>query len=243
MAAWNVRQVDVGAVDRHPIGLAEEQPRRRVGGRGDRRRRGVIAGCSRGPTPMTVDGERRGAEPGGGGDDARRRRRGRSRQPRIADQPLSRPESAKPSAGERGQRPPPARRTATGPSGPMIDCSWPLPGEQDDVAGPGPLEGRRDRRRPVRRSGTGRGRGACRPSSAPRAIVVEDRVAVLAARVLVGDDDEPGQLGRRSGPSSAACRCRAPPPSRRRRSRSPPRAAASGASRPRTFSSEAGLWA
>ena len=68
-----------------------------------------------------------------------------------------------------------------------------LAGEQHDVAGPGALEGRLDRRAPV---GDEQQVVVAPPAGRLRAARdrVEDRLAVLAARILVGDDDEPAAL-------------------------------------------------
>ena len=93
--------------------------------------------------------------------------------------------------------------------------------------GPGPLEGRGDRRRPV----ADEQQVAVPPPAGVLGAagdLVEDRVRVLAAGVLVGRRRPAGRRRRRSGPSSGASRCRAPPPTRTPRSarrRGPPRAA------------------
>ena len=61
----------------------------------------------------------------------------------------------------------------------------------------------------------------------------DDRLGLLAARIVGGDDRDVGELGRRSGPSAAACRGRGRRRSRRRRSRgsAPGRAPCGGRSR------------
>ena len=117
-----------------------------------------------------------------------------------------------------------------------------LAGEQDDVAGPGALEGRLDGRAAV---GDDQQVVVAPPAGRLGAArdLVEDRLAVLAARVLVGDDHEPGTLAgdpahqRALGRVALAGRPEDGDQSRRRRE------AASGASRSSTVWSEAGLWA
>ena len=82
-----------------------------------------------------------------------------------------------------------------GPSGPMIDCSWPLPASR--TMSPGRARSKAASIAARRSAMTSRswsaapagGLGAARD-------LVEDRVAVLAARVLVGHDDERGALAR-----------------------------------------------
>ena len=75
----------------------------------------------------------------------------------------------------------------------MIAVSWPFPASSDDVARAGALEGRRDRLAAVADRAE-----VVRPSLAgrlgPDAIASKIGLAVLAARVLVGHDDEPATL-------------------------------------------------
>ena len=73
--------------------------------------------------------------------------------------------------------------------------------------------------------------------------LVEDGIPVLAARVLVGDDDDAGLARRRSGPSCGRFAVSRSPADPKTAISPPPRDAASGASRSRTVWSEAGLWA
>ena len=80
-----------------------------------------------------------------------------------------------------------------GPSGPRIDCSWPFPASRTMSPGrarsmAASMASRRSAM--TRRSWSRRfpvGLGAARD-------LVEDRLTVLAARVLVGDDHDPGSL-------------------------------------------------
>ena len=67
--------------------------------------------------------------------------------------------------------------------------------EQDDIPGPGPLERRRDRGRPV---GDQRQVPVAAPAGrlGPGRDLVQDRLAILVARVLVGDDHQPAALAR-----------------------------------------------
>ena len=59
--------------------------------------------------------------------------------------------------------------------------------------------------------------------------LVDDRLRILAARVVGGDDRDVGELGRESSPSAAACRGRGRRRRRPRRSRRPPGASSRAA--------------
>ena len=96
-----------------------------------------------------------------------------------------------------------------------------LAGEEDDVARPRPLERGLDRRPPVR------DREHVHATVAARALraahdLLDDRVAVLAAGILVGRHDEPAPLAGDPAHLGRASPCRARRPSRtRRRARRP----------------------
>ena len=152
-----------------------------------------------------------------------------------APRPRTRPRRAR--AGSRGapQRAaaPPARRRGrrTGRSRPASSCpcSWPLPAITTTSPCTRDLERPRDRGAPVGLDldvGLGAGHD-----------LVDDRLGLLAARVVGGDDRQVGELARRSGPSAAAWRGRGRRRSRTRRSAGRRRARAPCAS---TFSSESG---
>ena len=124
----------------------------------------------------------------------------------------------------------------------MIELLVALAGEQDDVAGAGALERRLDGRAPV---GDDQQVVVAALAGRLRAArdLVEDRVAVLAARVLVGDDDEAGALAGDPAHQRALGRVALPG---RAEDRDQPAAAAprrAGARRSSTAWSEAGLWA
>ena len=83
----------------------------------------------------------------------------------------------------------------TGPSAPMIERSWPLPASRTTSPGRARLEGGHDRGAPVGDQQQVVPAALAAGLGAPRDLV-EDRVAVLAARVLVGDDHESCPFGR-----------------------------------------------
>ena len=111
--------------------------------------------------------------------------------------------------------------------------------EQDDVGRSSPLEGRLDRRRVGRRSGAVRASRRLPASSAPRGDRVDDRLAVLAAGILVGDDHQ-AAVSPAIRPISGRFAVSRSPAEPNTAISPPPRAAAIGARMPRTFSSEAG---
>ena len=155
-----------------------------------------------------------------------------NRQPRISQPPVA--QRGEGLAGDRGLVPRQrvVRRTGSSARGPCPASSTTSPGRARSKAASiaaRPVRDRAGRRRrgggprPPRRARSRRGspRGPRRagPRRSPR---------------------RAGSARRRSGPSSAASRCRAPRPSRTRRSAPPPRAAATGASRSSTPASDAG---
>ena len=129
-----------------------------------------------------------------------------------------------------------------GPSGPMIERSWPLPASS--TMSPGRARSNAASMAARRSAMSSRSWSRRLPAaSAPARDRVEDRVAVLAARVLVGDDHEPGALARDPAHQRPLGRVALAGRAEDRDEPAAARAAASGASRSSTVWSEAGLWA
>ena len=120
------------------------------------------------------------------------------------------------------------------PSSNSWPCSWPLPAITTVSPGSARPERERDRGAPV---DLDLDLGAALD---PGEDFGDDRLRVLGARVVGGDDRQVRAARRRPGPSSAACRGRGR--RRRRRPRSPGRSVSRRAARS-TFSSESGVWA
>ena len=120
-----------------------------------------------------------------------------------------------------------------GPSGPMIDVSWPLPASR--TMSPGRAASNAASIAARRSAMSSRSWPRRRPAaSAPRRDLVEDRLAVLAAWILVGDDHQPAALAGDAAHLRRAWPCRARRPSRTPRSarrRGPPRRARGGRGR------------
>ena len=227
--AWSAFQSTSDAGDRDPVGLAEQQPRRRVGRRADRRRGRLVATALQ-RRPDDRRDERPGAEPHGDAGHDRGEQRATNRQPRIGPASAALADVRVAHGARRASGRGSARRRRPVRPGPMIDCSWPLPARRTMSPGPGPLERRGDRRRPVRDEEQV-------PVALPAGVLgtagdlVEDRHAGPRRADPRRSRRRAGRAGPRSGPSSGACRRRARRPSRRRRSarrRGPPRAGRAG---------------
>ena len=224
--------VDIGPVDRDAVGLPDGDAERRIGLDLDVEVRGPQAG-RREARPDERGRDRRAGEPRAGDDED-----GRDDQ----DEQAAAHRSARPrSPAPRARRPFAARRRRPVRRGPMIEVSWPLPASR--TTSPGRA------RSNAAAIAAGRSAISSRSRSTPPAGFLrplgdrlEDRLAVLAAGILVGDDDEPAALA--GDPAHHRPLGRVPLPADPNTAISPPpRAAATGASTSRTASSEAGLWA